>query len=414
MSSEQLISWFYQRKIERSLNLNPKYQRKPVWSRRNQQYLIDTIIRKLPVPEIYMQTKTSPEGKSEYIIIDGQQRLRAVLEFLDGEFEISEEDNPEYANKYFADLPTGIQQEFWSYVIQVRDIKTNSDAEIRAIFQRMNKNVVPLNEQEIRNATYIGHFVTLMNQLAEEQQFFSENGIFTANDIKRMRDAEFISELFITLMHGIQNKDDTIDDYYRRYDSVWTDKEDVKKEYNRIITLISDLFSNLKGTRWKIKSDFYSLFYALYELNKEYIIPAEKYEDIRSTLLNLSDRVITESENSSDQNIKEYYNSILAHTNDKTHREIRNRILRQMIIPFLIARDKKRNFTEEERMVIWAKSNKKCALCKKNLIYSEFCVDHIYPYNKGGKTILENSQALCISCNSKKSDDKTPPLDTII
>ena len=189
MSSEQRISWFNERHIEKSLNLNPKYQRKPVWSKRTKQYLIDTIIRKLPVPEIFMQTKTSPEGKSEYIIIDGQQRLRAILEFIDGEFEINEEDNNNYADSYFEDLPSGIQQEFWCYIIQVRDIKTNSDEEIRAIFQRMNKNVVPLNNQEIRNAVYIGHFINLMNKLADEQEFFSENGIFSATDIKRMKDA---------------------------------------------------------------------------------------------------------------------------------------------------------------------------------------------------------------------------------
>jgi len=94
---EQRVSWFNERNMEGSLVLNPRYQRKPVWSLRNKQYLIDTIIRELPVPEIYMQVKTTAlenaKAKSEYIIVDGQQRIRAILEFINGEFEIAEEAN---------------------------------------------------------------------------------------------------------------------------------------------------------------------------------------------------------------------------------------------------------------------------------------------------------------------------------
>ena len=379
----QRISWFNERNIEESLNLNPKYQRKPVWSVRTKQYLIDTIIRGLPVPEVFMQIKTSSEGKSEYIVTDGQQRIRAILEFITGEFEINEIDNIDYGGYYFKKLPTPVQQDFWAYPLHVRELKSNDD-EIRAIFQRMNKNVYPLTKQEIRNATYIGHFIILMNKLAEDQEFFSENGIFTSNDIRRMKDAEFISELFISIMHGLQNKNEALD--------------------NRIIVLISDILGLLKGTRWKTKSDFQSLFYVFYELSKEYIFPTEKYEDIKECLMNFSDKVISEGVESSNSDIKEYSKSIIAHTNDKVQREIRNKILRKLLIGFLIPKDKKRNFTEEERMIIWAKSDKKCCDCKTTITYEQYHADHIDPHSRGGRTILDNSQVLCVGCNIKKSN----------
>jgi len=405
MSSEQRISWFNERRIERSLNLNPKYQRKPVWSERTKQYLIDTIIRKLPVPEIYMQTKTSAEGKSEYIIIDGQQRLRAILSFIDGEFEINEEDNISYANKYFQDLPTGIQQEFWSYVMQVRDIKTNSDEEIRAIFQRMNKNVVPLNNQEIRNAVYIGHFINLMNKLADEQEFFSENGIFSATDIKRMKDTEFISELFVIMMHGIQEKDDALDGYYKMYDDTWSNEDDVKRSYQKVISIIQEVFPTLRGTRWKLKTDFYSLFYAIYDLNNDYIIPAENFEAIKEKLINFSDKVSSEGEESLDADVKAYTQNVVAHTNNKSQRERRHKILRNVIIEHLLPRDRKRLFNEEERMIIWAKSlDKKCKLCGKAISYVEYEADHITAHNKSGLTVIPNGQVSCKPCNASKSD----------
>lgn len=400
----QRISWFNERNAEGSLNLNPKYQRKPVWSMKNKQYLIDTILKGLPIPEIFMQIKTDSEGTSEYIIIDGQQRVRAILEFIAGEFEVNEEDNQEFSGKTFQKLPTGTQQEFWGYAVHVREIKSNYDEEIRAIFQRMNKNVVQLNPQEIRNATYIGHLINLVNELADEQEFYSENSIFTANDIKRMKDAEFISELFISMMYGIQNKKDNLDEYYRIHDSVWDNKEEMKKEYNRIIILLGDIFESLKGTRWKTKSDFQSLFYTLYELNREYIIPAEKYEEIKDCLINFSDRVVSEGVDSADVDIKEYSKTTIAHTNDKSQKEIRNKILRNLLVGFLIPRDKKRNFTEEERMIIWAKSDKKCCDCKNTITYEQYHADHTDAHSKGGKTILDNGRVLCIGCNLKKSN----------
>lgn len=401
--TSQLISWFNERDLEGSLNTNPEYQRNPVWSYKNKKYLVDSVIRGLPIPEIFMQIKTDSDGKSEYIIIDGQQRIRAILEFINGEYDIDEKDNREFGGKYFKELPTGVQQEFWKFKLHVREVNTNSDAEIRAIFKRMNKNVVPLNKQELRNATYIGYFIKMMNQLADEQEFFSENGIFTANDIKRMLDAEFISELFILLMHGIQNKKDNLDGYYKIYDDEWPDRKERKKEYNRIITLISDILETLKGTRWRVKNDFYSLFYALNELNKEYFIPPENYIQIGTTLNEFSKQVIMKGEDSKNEQVKKYFIAT-SHIDDKGPRENRYKILRELIIPHLIPRDKKRHYTEEERLLVWAQSNEKCGICGKKVKWKDFEVDHIDPHSKGGLTVIPNAQITHKTCNASKSD----------
>jgi len=403
--AEQRISWFNERNTEASLNLNPQYQRNPVWSSKNKKFLIDTILRNLPIPEIYMQVKTNPLGKSEYIVVDGQQRIRAILEFISGEYELDGTDNPQYADKYFQDLPSGVQQEFWAYKIPVREIETNSDEHIRGIFQRMNKNVVPLNAQELRNATYIGHFIILMKQLADDQEFFSQEGILTAPDIKRMKDVEYISELFFVMMRGIEQfKNELLDSHYMLYDEHWQDKEKWKGEYQKTIAIISEIFDTLKGSRWRYKSDFYSLFCAVYQLNQEYIFPAEKYEHIKKSLNDFSDKVTTEQNKSKTAPVNDYWDAVTAHSNNKNQREKRNRILRSLIIPFLISRDKKRNFTEEERMIIWAKSNRKCVLCSKEVIWDDYEADHKDAHSKGGKTILENGQVTHKTCNASKGN----------
>ena len=47
----------------------------------------------------------------------------------------------------------------------------------------------------------------------------------------------------------------------------------------------------------------------------------------------------------------------------------------------------------------------KCKHCGKEFPLSQMHADHIKPWSFGGKTIPENCQVLCQSCNAKKSDN---------
>lgn len=407
-ASHQKISWFSQRDKEGSLELAPPFQRKPVWSINNKSYLIDTIINRLPIPEIYMQIKTDDEGNTNYIIIDGQQRLRAVLEFLNGEFTILESDNSKYGGKEFKDLPTGIKQEIWNYDFVVREITTLNDEEVRHIFQRLNKNVVPLNRQELRNATYIGEFMKLMTELSEEDEFWIDNKIVSANDVKRMINSEFVSELFIGMIHGVQQKNqDLLDKFYRMYDENFEDKEEWKKRFLRIQLIINDIFEeDLRPYKWHTKNDFYTLFLTMNGLIDEYIIPSDKYQDIKKALGDFIFDVYRDVGSYETTMAKEYYENVVEHTTNKEQRQKRINVLRQIIIPFLIARDSKRLFTEEERRTFWHLNNDKiCALCNEKLEWKDYELDHITPHSKGGKTCFDNAQMTHKSCNASKSDN---------
>jgi uncharacterized protein with ParB-like and HNH nuclease domain len=121
------ISEFYRWDKEKRLILKPPYQRKPVWSLRNRSYLIDTILHNLPVPEIYLQIKTDREGNTLYEAVDGQQRLRSILEFIDGKYAILEDESEEYSGKEFSDLSGRSKEDFWNYQVVVRELKTNRD-----------------------------------------------------------------------------------------------------------------------------------------------------------------------------------------------------------------------------------------------------------------------------------------------
>jgi len=407
-ASHQKISWFFQRHQEGSLELAPPFQRKPVWSLNNKSYLVDTIIKGLPIPEIYMQIKTDETGETKYIIVDGQQRLRAILEYLSGEYELLESDNPEYGGKEFQDLPSGIKQEIWNYDFVVRELSTSSDEDIRHIFQRLNKNVVPLNRQELRNATYMGEFMQLMLRLAEEDSFWSDNKIVSPNDIKRMINSEFVSEMFIGMMHGVQQKNqDLLDKFYKMYDEDFQDKEDWKKKFTKIQLIINDIFEeDLRPVRWHNKNDFYSLFLAINGLLEEYLIPSEKYSEIKKALEEFIVDVYRDVGSYEFPTSKEYYENVIEHSTNKENRQKRINALRQVLIPFLIPKDSRRTFSEEERRIFWHLSKDKlCALCGKEVTWNDYEIDHKIPHSKGGKTCLENAQITHKSCNSSKGDN---------
>jgi len=404
------IAQYYQWYKGNQLELAPPFQRKPVWSPRNKSFLIDTILNNLPVPEVYMQVKTDKDGNTKYIVVDGQQRMRAILEFLEGEYSLLEDECPTFADKEFSDLPDGIKREFWNYGIVTRELQTDSLKEVKDIFRRLNKYVVPLNAQELRNATYGGHLIALVNNIADKDDFWAENKIVTPNDIKRMIDAEFIGELFLGMMEGIQQKSQSgIDSFFQRYDQKFLDRESWRKEFEATERKIEDIFNHdLVKTRWRGKADFYSFFIAIYELSKVYYFPEERYDEINEWLTKFAsevDKHVKQSEKSSSNPLVDtYVENVEKRTTHKATRQKRYEIVRELLIPFLIAKDKRKDFNEEERRIAWANSDKKCNICGKKVDWEEYELDHKIPFSKGGKTSLENSQVTHKSCNAQKSN----------
>jgi len=109
-----------------------------------------------------------------------------------------------------------------------------------------------------------------------------------------------------------------------------------------------------------------------------------------------------------DMFVREYVENVEKRTTHKATRQRRYEIIRSLFIPFLIARDTRRAFNDEERRIAWVLSaDKKCAICGKTVELKDYELDHIVPHSKGGKTELKNAQITHKSCNVKKSN-KTP------
>lgn len=253
------ISWFKAANDRGELEVKPSFQRNPVWVNRQKSYLMDTILNKYPIPEIYMQETVDSNGNQHYVIVDGQQRIRSVLEFIQGGFNIDEKESPEFLGAYFADLSEEQRRAFFQYNFVVRILPDIGDSQLRQIFKRLNQNVVSLNNQELRQAVYSGPFIKLMNELSDIP-FFDDANIFTPNDIRRMLDVEFISEVAIAVLNGIQNKKDKLESYYQLYEEDFDDSLKLKQIFVGVTLELGKLLPNISKQRWHKKTDFYSLF----------------------------------------------------------------------------------------------------------------------------------------------------------
>ena len=80
-----------------------------------------------------------------------------------------------------------------------------------------------------------------------------------------MLDIEYISELVIAHLHGIQNKKESLDSYYKMYEQEFEDRRRVESLFNVVLGEIRVTLPELNATRWRKKSDFYSLFLVLAE-----------------------------------------------------------------------------------------------------------------------------------------------------
>ncbi|TPJ20857.1 DUF262 domain-containing protein [Mesorhizobium sp. B2-7-2] len=291
-TTHRTVSWFNKAYQNGELVLAAPYQRNPVWTPIQQAYLIDTILLGLPIPELYMQDLGNESGEEKHIVVDGQQRIRAVLDFLNGEIAL---DGGEVARAwrglYFEQLGAAEKKTIFQYKFVVRVLPNMAEEEVRKIFARLNRNVVALNDQELRNATYWGPFIKSVQGMADNNDFWADEGIFSANDHRRMLDHEFISELVIAFLHGPQNKKDKLDDYYRLYEEQYEERERVENAFRKAADEIAQLLPNLKATRWRKKSDFYTLFIEVASRANSLPFPQDIRSIISDRLLDFGDQV---------------------------------------------------------------------------------------------------------------------------
>jgi hypothetical protein len=244
------------------LTLAPEFQRNSVWPSAAKAYLIDTILNDRPIPLLFFQRTTSPQsGRQTYTVIDGQQRLRAIFEFLDDRYRLAN-GSKKYSKKRFSEIASEFQDQITNYDLIIQEISGYSDNDIRDMFVRINRYVVQLSPQELRHAKGSGRFHDYVERLGKEH-FWKDYKIYSSKMLQRMRAVEFAAELTILLIEGPQDKKSSVDLYYGRYQHKFGEGSAIESKLKNYFSWIAKALPNFASTRYRKPVDLYSLIGAL-------------------------------------------------------------------------------------------------------------------------------------------------------
>ncbi|WP_042149461.1 MULTISPECIES: DUF262 domain-containing protein [unclassified Pseudoalteromonas] len=277
------IATFWENYSLKKYNLSPSYQREgEVWSGPDQSYLIDTILKNFPMPPIFLhQHIDNQTGKTIYDVIDGKQRLGAIIGFLNNEIAIPEDfsedgfGSSELEGLYFKDLDSpeisAWKKNLWKYEITIEYVETDDIGVVNHIFDRLNRNGEPLTHQELRNAKYGDTgFYKLIKDISDREVFSRTVDSLSNN---RLENHEFISELMFLITEdkviaGDKPKD--IDELYEKYTALDTNQLDaIKDQVLNIENVFSTFNLNFDDKRFHGVSHIYGLWGLAWKLHKD-------------------------------------------------------------------------------------------------------------------------------------------------
>lgn len=241
---------------EDQLFVDDSYQRRAIWTEMDKVRLIETILLNFVVPSVYWWQSEidSDTGEARTHIVDGQQRIMALRQFINNDLELKtsylldELCKKKYGGKRFSDLDADIKRDFWNYKISVIEIDQKANTkDIINMFKRLNLTEYTLNSQEKRHAEkgLFHEFATELSKL----KFWENVKVFSATDIKRMQDITYSATIIILSKRGIidQTKiDEPINRAYEQYKEEYPKKE--MNEDKFIIEQAMTMIEKLLGT----------------------------------------------------------------------------------------------------------------------------------------------------------------------
>ena len=320
--SNKKISEIYHRIKGNTLILQPEFQRKLVWTSAHKAAFIDTILKGLPFPEIYIAQSGIDIQKveSREVIVDGQQRLSTIVQYID------EKDNTKvFGQNTFGSLDENTQRDFLNYDIVVRDLKDIEPDMIRDIFKRINQTKFNLKEVEIQNAIYDGEFISTAKEILNSVE--NEHiPIFNESELSRMADLQFILSVMATLENGgYFTRDKEIDRMIVEYNDSYDNAENMKSNICSLLHNIQ-LLTLEPDSMWYRKSNFFTL---VVELSK---VTELDIQQLRGKLLEFESNILGSKSTDAKTDYSVYYGYMYTGTNNRQARVERGRIFSEHIL----------------------------------------------------------------------------------
>ena len=428
----------------------PPYQRKNVWSPRKKQNLLDSLFRRYYIPKIVIREVRLGENKTVNEIIDGQQRIITVQEFLQDSLRLPKSlanINPELPGKLYSELSAEMRRFVDKELKYKADIVKNIEDPKNPLHQKIATEIFwrlqqgeSLNFMEIAHArldSLTRNFIVKYSddisfdfdkyKPVDDNQYKHPFFRIIDRDNNRMQHlmlmARFIlleqangpSELkdseVVNLIEGEAAEDGIGNESF--------ENENVAKKVLSNIKTLYDVFKDdpmLKegGSIRELKREYIilSLYLLIRHLSQYYVFDKAERDLFKDFFIKFHER--WQNPDDEDRDVLSFSEH---RQQDQKNVEARHIIIRQLFFQYakeegkeLLLKDEKRAFNEAERIIIYRRDKGLCQMClsegkneKEAAVgWPEYEADHIIPHSKGGSTDIFNGQVLCRYHNERK------------
>jgi hypothetical protein len=316
------IADIYEKIDTQKLNLKPDFQRKFVWTHEHQEQFLDTILNGFPFPEIYVcQGEVDTKKlRTTQVVIDGQQRLTTIKNYIEDTFE-----KPLKLVRRYADLEEGERELFLSYQIVLRDIGKVDDDLVREIFRRINLTKFKLEDIEIHNAVYDGQYIQTAKSIVKDLKL-EDYGVFHESEFTRMADLHFVLQVMSTIQRGgYYHRDNEIEKCVAEFNDEYSGATSMKALLLQTFGIIEQLGLPLDSI-WFRKSNFFTL---AVELSIADVIPP--LGDLKARLERMEVSVLSQK-NNPDTELGTYFSYMYQGTNNRKSRVVRAETFQKYIL----------------------------------------------------------------------------------
>jgi hypothetical protein len=325
------------------LNIRPKYQREFVYKDKQRDAVIETVRKNFPLNVMYWV-----KNGDSYEVLDGQQRTISICQYVSGVFSIN-------ARAWY-NLTDDEQEQILNYKLMIYFCE-GSASEKLDWFRIVNIAGEKLYEQELKNATYTGTWLT------DAKHNFSKSGCAAYNLAKDYINGSAIRQDFLeTALDWISGGNI---EYYMSKNQHEANANELWLYFQNVINWVKVIFpeyrKEMKSIAW---GEFYNKF------GKEKFNSFEMEKQIKTLMM---DDDVTKKSG---------------------------------IYPYLFTKDEKylniRAFTDSQKRAAYEKQKGICPECNEHFEINDMEGDHITPWSEGGKTQPDNLQMLCKNCNRRK------------
>lgn len=409
------IDYLYRLYKKGRVNLQPVYQRGKVWMDGARHNLIDSIKEEFPIGLVMLNVDPRVEEGGikidRYDVVDGQQRLQTIFEYIDGKEGWAKSKKVENFMP-FKELRDSFQTRFYEYQIPIAFMKDFEEDEISESYTRLQRGMA-LKIGEKLKAITAGKAYPFVKDLTRHKIFEIAHRAHEKRDSHWTLATAFFKSVYANDLFGRQE--------YHHLAKFMKERIDEKKAKKVLEKCRRLLHLEKRVLDEAIKQD------------KEFERYARTARTLKWLFVSLATLFETYGLHGREQLIAKgglnYYKLIgtershewTAYVNTgRTGRidtnEVRHCLvdLTNQIIVASSAKpiDPNRFFTKDQRELIFKNSGGHCQKCRIPLTATNFHADHKKPHSANGPTIPSNGQALCSSCNWKKGSSWTELLGT--